>query len=725
MNNKIWGGRFNKALNPLAAQFNASLPFDHVLFAHDIKGSQIHARMLEKQGLITPQEGQQIVHALTEIQQEISNGQYAFNHNFEDIHSFIEHLLIKKIGDTGKKLHTGRSRNDQVALDLRLYSREAGQHITQLLTQLLACLDHLAIKHAENLMPGYTHLQQAQPIYLGTFFAAYHAMFSRDHSRLNDWHARMNFSPLGAGALAGSQLPLDRHWCAEQLGFNGIIENTLDAVSDRDFVIELCSAASLIMMHLSRLSEDLIVWATQEFNFVSLDDAFATGSSLMPNKKNPDLVELIRGKSGRVFGHLMGILTVMKGLPLAYNKDMQEDKEALFDTINTLIACLQIITPFLNSLTFNTALMQQRSQEGYLDATAWLEKLILQGVPFRDAHHQIGKLVAKARAKQCSLQDVIVEEELVFVENQTSSVCMHMQAKPKHVLTGMELTAADLRSLLNQAKIIKKSPQSWQTALAGQTLAMIFEKPSFRTRLSFAAAIQSLGGHVIESVSSTRKQEDARDTIRVLNNYADFVMVRTHEQQVLTDMAEHAAIPIINGLSAVYHPCQILADLLTLEESFSALAGLTLSYIGDGNNILNSLMLMAPYLGIKINYCCPQNNQPQASILAQAHHLHAGLVEGFPTPQAAVKNACAIYTDVWTSMGFTAKNPVKAFAGFQVNEQLMAMAATDAKFMHCMPMERGNEVTDAVADSPASLIFKQSENRLHIQKAILLFLNRR
>lgn len=414
MTNKTWGGRFKKGLDPLVSQFNASLQFDYVLFEHDIRGSQAHVKGLARVSIISENDCQLIVQALEEIRQELQQGLHAFDAQYEDIHMFIEQLLIKKIGDVGKKLHTGRSRNDQVALDLRLYTRDRGQGIKQLLVQLIKCLADLSTRHENHWMPGYTHLQQAQPVQLGAYFAAYQAMFSRDQSRLDDWHKRMNHSPLGAGALAGSTLALDREWVAECLGFAGIIENTLDAVSDRDFIIELNSVAAIIMMHLSRLCEDLILWSTQEFGFVTLDDAYATGSSLMPNKKNPDVPELIRGKTGRVYGHLMAILTVMKGLPLAYNKDMQEDKEGLFDSINTLVSCLQVITPFLKSLTFNTKLMQAKSREGYLDATAVLESLVMKGVSFREAHHQVGLWVAEAIDKQCSLTDIIKESNYVI-----------------------------------------------------------------------------------------------------------------------------------------------------------------------------------------------------------------------------------------------------------------------------------------------------------------------
>ena len=412
MNNKTWGGRFKKPLDPLAIKFNASLAFDHVLYAMTFLAVR-HMRVcwLAKELLLRMRQTK-ISKALEEIKLELQEGKHAFDEAYEDIHMFIEHVLIEKIGETGKKLHTGRSRNDQVALDLRLYTRDAASTVMAQLYVITDVLQKLSSKHMQDIMPGYTHLQQAQPIQLSWFFDAYLAMFYRDITRLQDLKKRMNFSPLGAGALAGSSLPLDRDWVAQALGFDGILENTLDAVSDRDFIIEFCSVASIIMVHLSRFCEDLILWATQEFGFISLDDAFATGSSLMPNKKNPDILELIRGKSGRVFGHLFGILTVMKGLPLAYNKDMQEDKEGLFDTLNTLTSCLNILAPFLESLHFNTDLMEKKANSGYLDATAVLEQLIIKGVPFRDAHHQVGQMVAKAIEKGCSLKEIMNEVEL-------------------------------------------------------------------------------------------------------------------------------------------------------------------------------------------------------------------------------------------------------------------------------------------------------------------------
>ena len=410
MNNKTWGGRFQKALDPRVAKFNASLSFDHVLYKYDILGSCSHAKMLGKQGLLKQLEVDEICAALAEIQLEIEQKLHPLDEAYEDIHMFIEQLLIQKIGETGKKLHTGRSRNDQVALDLRLYARNALLNTEALLNDLITILCGLKSKFQQDIMPGYTHLQQAQPITLGNYFGAYLSMFERDLSRLKDCYARMNFSPLGAGALAGSSLPLDRKMVADELGFYGIVENTIDAVSDRDYIIEFSSIACMMMMHLSRICEDLIIWASQEFNFITLDDSFATGSSLMPNKKNPDVLELIRGKTGRVFGNLISILTVMKALPLAYNKDMQEDKEGFFDTVNTLFICLEIITAFLPSIIFNTDLMNKKAKSGYLDATKLLENMVMDGIPFRDAHHQVGELVSEAIARGCSLNELFTEE---------------------------------------------------------------------------------------------------------------------------------------------------------------------------------------------------------------------------------------------------------------------------------------------------------------------------
>lgn len=389
----IWGGRFKKALHPVAVKFNASISFDHKLAVFDILGSQVHAEMLGKQGIISEQDALLLVKGLEIIKEKIQQGLVVYSEEAEDIHMNIETLLLKEIGDVAKKLHTARSRNDQVALDLRLYLRNEIKVISDLLANTIQTFADCAQKNNNIILPGYTHLQRAQPISLGKYFTAYQNMLLRDKQRLNDCLNRLNYCPLGAGALAGTTLPIDREFVASKLGFTDAIENTLDAVSDRDFVIEFSAFASILMTHLSRFCEDIIIWSSEEFSFVKLDDAFATGSSLMPNKKNPDIPELIRGKCGRVYGNLMSILTVMKGLPLGYNKDLQEDKEGLFDTVETIKACIEIIALFLNSLSFQKDKMQNAAKNSFIWATQILEQLVKQSVPFRTAHECVGQLV--------------------------------------------------------------------------------------------------------------------------------------------------------------------------------------------------------------------------------------------------------------------------------------------------------------------------------------------
>lgn len=393
---KLWGGRFSAETNRLVNKFQASIAFDQRLYRHDIQGSIAHARMLASCGIISAEESKQIIEGLKQVQLDIESGRSALSEEQEDIHLNIEYLLIQKIGKVGEKLHTARSRNDQVALDLRLYLREA---IINLVTQLDGLVGEflgLAEQHRATIMPGYTHLQKAQPITLGHYLSAYASMLIRDMERLRDTFARVNQCPLGAGALAGTTLPIDRQMVARELGFSGLAVNTLDAVSDRDFVIEFLSDVSMLMMHLSRLSEELILWASEEFAFIEIDDAFATGSSMMPQKKNPDVAELIRGKTGRVYGHLMGLLTTMKGLPLAYNKDLQEDKESLFDAGDTVSNCVAVLAAMLRHIRFNQQRMYEEANQGFACATDVAEYLVARGVPFREAHAIVGKLVRYA-----------------------------------------------------------------------------------------------------------------------------------------------------------------------------------------------------------------------------------------------------------------------------------------------------------------------------------------
>ncbi len=407
---KLWGGRFQKATDTKVDDFNSSIRFDHKMYRQDIKGSIAHSKMLGKQGIIPQEDSRLIAKALEEILSDIEEGKVEFLIDAEDIHMNIEKLLTEKIGDAGKRLHTARSRNDQVALDIRMYLMDEIGEIKAMLVSLEKALINLAENNLETVMPGYTHLQKAQPITFAHHIMAYGEMFLRDLDRLCDCKKRTNFLPLGSGALATTTYPIDREFVAKELGFDGVTRNSLDGVSDRDFVIELASTLSIIMMHLSRFSEELILWSTNEFSFVEMDDSYSTGSSIMPQKKNPDVAELIRGKAGRVYGHLMGLLTVMKGLPLAYNKDMQEDKEAIFDAVDTVKLCVPVFEGMISTMKINSATMRKGANGGFTNATDGADYLVKKGMPFRDAHAVIGKLVFYAISQNKSLEELTLDE---------------------------------------------------------------------------------------------------------------------------------------------------------------------------------------------------------------------------------------------------------------------------------------------------------------------------
>lgn len=406
----LWGGRFTKPTNQLVYDFNASISFDKTFVKQDIKGSIGHVKMLTKQQILTEQEGQLIEKTLNDFLKEIDEGTLTVDESFEDVHSFVESTLIDRIGDVGKKLHTGRSRNDQVALDMRLYTKDQIEMLNTLLVDLLKTIHHIMKEHTDTIMPGFTHLQKAQPITLAHHMGAYFEMFKRDRSRLHDIYQRMNYCPLGSGALAGTTYPLDREYSAQILGFAGPCLNSIDGVSDRDYLIELLSAMSTMMMHMSRLAEEMIIWNSNEYQFIELDDTFSTGSSIMPQKKNPDICELIRGKTGRVYGALMGLLTTMKGIPLAYNKDMQEDKEMYFDALNTTKGCLQLLSDMLKTTTFNKERMKKSATGGFTNATDAADYLVNKGIPFRDAHGIIGQLVLYAIEQNKSLDELSITE---------------------------------------------------------------------------------------------------------------------------------------------------------------------------------------------------------------------------------------------------------------------------------------------------------------------------
>ena len=413
---KMWAGRFAKNLDKLADDFNSSIHFDCRMFRQDIKGSMEHAAMLGKQNIISEDDARQIIDELAVILEELESGKLEFDMECEDIHMFIEKILTERIGDVGKKLHTARSRNDQVALDIRMYLRDETNEIESLLRELIEKITQKAQENKAAIMPGYTHLQRAQPVTFGHHLMAYAMMFLRDISRLRDAVKRMNISPIGCCALAGTTYDTDRDYEAEALGFDGITQNSMDGVSDRDFCIELLSAYSTIMMHLSRFSEEIILWSSWEFKFVELDDSYTTGSSIMPQKKNPDMAELVRGKTGRVYGHLMGTLTMLKGLPLAYNKDMQEDKEAIFDSIDTIKMCLRVFTPMIATMQILTDNMFKAAQRGFINATDLADYMVKKGLPFRTAYKIVGEIVAKCIADGTVLEDMPLDEYKKYSE---------------------------------------------------------------------------------------------------------------------------------------------------------------------------------------------------------------------------------------------------------------------------------------------------------------------
>lgn len=407
---KLWGGRFTKETDKLVYNFNASISFDQKFFRQDIQGSIAHATMLGAQGIISKDDSEKIVEGLKSILENIESGKLEITDEYEDIHTFVEANLIERIGDAGKRLHTGRSRNDQVALDMKLYTRDEIGNVDEELRELLQVILRIMKENVETYMPGFTHMQKAQPVTVAHHFGAYFEMFKRDRSRLSDIFARMNYCPLGSGALAGTTYPLDREMTARLLGFTGPTLNSMDSVSDRDYLIEFLDALSIIMMHLSRFSEEIIIWNSNEYKFVELDDAYSTGSSIMPQKKNPDIAELVRGKTGRVYGALMSLLTTMKGIPLAYDKDIQEDKELTFDAIDTAKGCISLFKGMIDTMTLNKDIMEASAKHGFTNATDAADYLVRKGVPFRDAHGIIGQLVLYGIEHHKALDDFTLDE---------------------------------------------------------------------------------------------------------------------------------------------------------------------------------------------------------------------------------------------------------------------------------------------------------------------------
>ncbi|SEN84998.1 argininosuccinate lyase [Amphibacillus marinus] len=460
---KLWGGRFTKPTDQLVDEYTASITFDQKLAMYDIQGSLAHINMLAKCDIVTAEEADTIVNGLLAVAKRIEQGQAELTVANEDIHMNVEKLLIDQIGAVGGKLHTGRSRNDQVALDMRLYLREALVIIIELVTDLQRALINQAEQHLDTILPGYTHLQRAQPVLFAHHLMAYVFMLNRDAERLIDSWKRVNRSPLGAGALAGTSFPIDRSFVAEQLGFDGVTENSLDSVSDRDFVVEFLADASLIIMHLSRLSEELIQWSSAEFNFIELDDAFCTGSSMMPQKKNPDVPELVRGKTGRVFGHLSGMLTTLKGLPLAYNKDMQEDKEGMFDAVETLKGALALFAPMIDTMQVHKKVMYEAVAKDYSNATDLADYLVGKNIPFREAHAIVGQTVLYSIEQHKYLLELTIDEFKQFSQNIDEDI--YQVLTPKAVVDARDVEGGTakgrVQTQLTQAESLLKQNQQW------------------------------------------------------------------------------------------------------------------------------------------------------------------------------------------------------------------------------------------------------------------------
>ena len=466
---QLWGGRFTKETDQLVYNFNASISFDQKFYKQDIEGSVAHVCMLGKQGILTKEEMQAIVKCLDEIRADVESGKLVITDEYEDIHSFVEANLIDRLGDVGKKLHTGRSRNDQVALDMRLYTRIQVLETDELLKDLLKVLLRLMKENTETIMPGFTHLQKAQPITLAHHMGAYFEMFKRDRMRLHDIFDRMNYCPLGSGALAGTTYPLDREYTAELMGFYGPTLNSMDGVSDRDYLIEFLATLSTIMMHLSRFSEEVIIWNSNEYQFVEIDDAYSTGSSIMPQKKNPDIAELVRGKTGRVYGALGSLLTTMKGIPLAYNKDMQEDKELSFDAMDTAKGCIALFTGMLDTIRFNKDVMRKSANNGFTNATDAADYLVKNGVPFRDAHGIIGQIVLYCIDKNIAIDDMSLEElqkfSPVFKEDVYDAISMETCVNTRCTIGAPSKTAMEHVIALEEEYLKEEwQIQGWEEA---------------------------------------------------------------------------------------------------------------------------------------------------------------------------------------------------------------------------------------------------------------------
>jgi len=716
----LWAARTGVTLDPDVDAFLRA--DDGELLPYDCAATAVHAHRLHAAGILSDEELADVEGRLATIAEEGA----AFLGEYEDVHSAIEGML----GEAGRKIHAGRSRNDQVAAAARLYVEDACGEASTSIAKLVETILDVAEREADTPLAGYTHLQRAQPITFGHHLHAWVEMLERDRTRFEHAAAAAAPSPLGAGALAGSTLPLPLP--------SPSMRNSLDAVADRDFALDYLYAASVMFTHLSRIGEEIVLWCTSEFGFVRLPEYAATGSSMMPQKLNPDVAELARGKAGTAIGRLTGLLAVVKSLPLAYDKDLQEDKTPLFATRRDIRGALAALAVLVAGLELDHERLAAAVADPLLRATDAAEALVRDGVPFRDAHEQVatsvraGTFVAPERAAPRAApgpggtKAALRDARLRLQARSLTAVTRSLVGRDLTTLTTW--SAYELRLVLDLADQLKAAQRNGieHRLLPGRTLGLLFTRPSTRTRVSFAVAMEQLGGSAL-SLNSNELQlsrgEPLEDTARVLSGYLDALAVRWGSHADLETLAEHATIPVVNALTDEEHPCQALADALTIRECFGDLAGVRVAYIGDGNNVAASLIVACSALGAEVVCATPRGYEPPPSAIAAACAF-GGNVSLTNDPYAAATGAQVLYTDVWASMGEEAEREQRLhdFAGFGVDSELLAAAAADAVVLHCLPAHTGEEISSDVLYGGQSAVWQQAENRLHVQKALLALL---
>ncbi|MBV8065129.1 MAG: argininosuccinate lyase, partial [Actinobacteria bacterium] len=695
---------------------------DDELLPYDCAATSVHAQRLHAAGILDDGELAEVETRLATIADDGA----AFVREYEDVHSAIEGLL----GPVGRKIHAGRSRNDQVAAAVRLYVQDAAAEADAAIARLTETILDLADREAETPLPGYTHLQRAQPVTFGHHLHAWVEMLERDRSRFGHAAAASAPSPLGAGALAGSTLDLPLPEPA--------MRNSLDAVADRDFALDYLYAAAVLFTHLSRIGEEIVLWCTSEFGFVALPLSASTGSSMMPQKLNPDVAELARGKAGTAIGRLTGLLAVVKGLPLAYDKDLQEDKTPLFQTRHDVRGALSALGALVGGLEPNHERLTAAVSDPLLRATDAAEELVKNGVAFRDAHEQVaatvrnGTFAAPERVAPRpapgpgGVKAALHDARLRLGARTLADTTRALVGRDFTTLTTW--TAYELRLVLDLAEQLKSAQKNGieHRLLPGRSLGLLFARPSTRTRVSFAVAMEQLGGSAV-SLNASELQlsrgESLEDTARVLSGYLDGLAVRWASQDDLETLASHASIPVVNALTDAEHPCQALADALTIRERFGDLAGVKVAYVGDGNNVAASLLVACSALGAEVVCASPRGYEPGPGALGAAVAF-GGDVALTSDPYEAASGAQVLYTDVWTSMGEEGERErrLQDFAGFGIDADLLSSAADDAIVLHCLPAHIGEEISGDVLYGGQSAVWQQAENRLHVQKALLTLL---